>query len=532
MFIDGRKVPEGTVVETDLAIIGGGAAGITIAREMIGQGLSVTLIESGGFEFEPETQDLYEGESVGVGYPLTSSRLRYFGGSTNHWGGWCRPLEPIDFEKRDWVPYSGWPVTRADLDPFYVRACEVCQINSTAFDDAAAWEAKGKPMPLAGDEVITRFFLYSPPTRFGRKYRPDIERAKNIACYLHSNVLEIVPSENGGEVARLKVGTLSGARFTVKPKACVLATGGIENARMLLASNSVETAGLGNRNDVVGRFFMEHPHVPSPATFLVTDRDLLAEWYRTYTKMEGERGTTMIRGCLMFDEGYLRREKRLGTVMTFAPVRPVMAEPQPVPAGASEEERKQAERQAAEDETYRGILQLARSSNSSLPPSGEVGWRLGVGCASEQQPNPASRITLSDEKDALGMPRTRLDWRLKKEDADNLRANIEAVARAFGGWGEGRVQVHFPKRDEWTEAEGWGNHHLGSTRMAADPKLGVTNGDCRVHGISNLFIAGSSLFPTGATVNPTLTIVALALRLSDHLKRRFAQSAAVEQALP
>lgn len=528
MFIDGRKVPDGTVVETDLAIIGGGAAGITIAREMIGQGFKVVLLESGGFEFDPETQDLYEGESVGVEYPLTSSRLRYFGGSTNHWGGWCRPLEPLDFEKRDWVPYSGWPVTREELDPFYVRACQVCEINSTAFDDAAAWEAKGKPLPLAGDEVVTRFFLYSPPTRFGKRYRADLERAKNIACYLNSNVMEIVPTENAAEVDHLKVGTLSGVRFTVKPKACVLATGGIENARMLLFSNSVEKAGLGNRHGVVGRFFMEHPHIPSPATFLVTERELVAEWYRTYTRMEGPDGRTMIRGCLMFDEDYLRREKRMGTVMTFAPIRPIMAETPPPPADASEEERKTAERIAAEDEIYRGILGLARSSNSSAAPSQEIGWRLGVGCATEQQPNPASRITLSDEKDALGLPRTKLDWHLKKDDADNLRANLEAVARAFGGWGEGRVQLHFPARDEWTDAEGWGNHHLGSTRMAEDPKSGVADGDCRVHGVSNLFIAGSSLFPTGATVNPTLTIVALALRLSDHLKRRFAQSAAVE----
>jgi choline dehydrogenase-like flavoprotein len=528
MFIDGRKVPEGTVVETGLAIIGAGAAGISIARELAGTGISVTLIESGGFDFDPDTQDLYEGESVGVDYPLTSSRLRYFGGSTNHWGGWCRPFEPIDFEERDWVAHSGWPITRADLDPFYERAREVCQIRSAAFDDASAWEEGGKPLPLAGDEVETRFFLYSPPTRFGKKYRPDIERAKNVACYLHSNVTEIVPTENGAEVERLDIQTLSGVRFTIKPKVCVLATGGIENARMLLLSNSVEKAGLGNRNGIVGRFFMEHPHIPSPATFLVTDRALVAEWYRTYTKMTTRAGDVVIRGCLMFAPEYLRREKRLGTVITFSPVRPVTAKPEALSEGASEEERVAGERRAAEDRMFRGALQLARSTNSSAAPSGEIGWRLGVGCASEQEPNPASRLTLSNEKDALGLPRTKLGWRLKKSDADSLRGNLEAVARAFGGWGEGRVQILFPERDEWTEAEGWGNHHLGTTRMAADPKRGVVDADCRVHGMSNFFVAGSSLFPTGSTVNPTLTIVALALRLSDHLKRRFAQGAAVQ----
>ncbi|MEQ8268760.1 MAG: GMC family oxidoreductase [Parvibaculum sp.] len=516
MFIDGRSLPEGTVVETDLAIIGAGAAGITIARELAGSGISVTLLESGGFEFDAETQDLYEGEMGGVDYPLTSSRLRYFGGSTNHWGGWCRPLEPIDFEARDWVPHSGWPVTRAELDPFYERAREVCQIRSGAFDDAAAWEAGGKPLPLAGGEVETRFFLYSPPTRFGKKYRPDIERAKNIACYLHSNVMEIVPAENGAEVDHLRVGTLSGVRFTVKPRAVVLASGGIENARLLLLSNSVEKAGLGNRNDVVGRYFMEHPHIPSPATFLVTDRDLLANWYRTYTKMQTEAGDVVIRGCLMFNADYLRRTKRLGTVITFSPIGAVTAE-----TGHDNE-------QDPAEALHPKILQLARSTTAAPASGEELGWRLGVGCASEQEPNPASRVTLSDRKDALGLNRTKLSWRLKKTDADSLRGNLEAVARAFGGWGEGRVRILFPERDEWTEAEGWGNHHLGTTRMAEDPKKGVVDAACRVHGITNLYVAGSSLYPTGGTVNPTLTLVALALRLSDHLKRNFARSASVE----
>lgn len=514
MFIDGRQLPEGTLIETDLAIIGAGAAGISIARELAGTGISVALLESGGFEFDAETQDLYEGEMAGVNYPLTSSRLRYFGGTTNHWGGWCRPFEPIDFEKRDWVPYSGWPITRTDLDPYYTRALDVCQIRSSGFDDASEWAEGGTPMPLAGDEVETRFFLYSPPTRFGRKYRPDIENAQNVTCYLNSNVLEIVPTENGVEVDHLRMGTLSGISFTVRPRVCVLACGGIENARVLLLSNSVESAGLGNRNDVVGRFFMEHPHVPSPATFLVSDLDLVANWYRNYTRVNRDTGNVVMRGCLMMSDAYLRRTKRLGTVLTFAPSRPIMAE-----SATSAEEAAPNDPGAVLNPK---ILQLARSTTSTPAQGDEVGWRFGVGCASEQEPNPASRITLSDQKDALGLPRTRLDWRLKKSDRDNLRANLEAIARAFGGWGEGRVQVLFPERDEWTEAEGWGNHHLGSTRMAEDPRHGVVDANCRVHGMSNLFIAGSSLFPTGATVNPTLTLVALALRLADHLKRGFA----------
>ncbi|MBX3497420.1 MAG: GMC family oxidoreductase [Parvibaculum sp.] len=510
MFIDGQSVPDGATIETDLAIVGAGAAGISIARELAGSGISVALIESGGFEFDADTQDLYEGEMAGVEYPLTSSRLRYFGGTTNHWGGWTRPLEPIDFEERDWVPHSGWPITRAILDPYYERAADVCQLRSTAFDDASAWAEGGEPLPLAGDEVMTRFFIYSPPTRFGKKYRPDIESAKNVTCYLNSNVMEIVPTENGARVETLRIGTLSGVRFEVKPKVCILAAGAIENARILLLSNSVERDGLGNRNGLVGRFFMEHPHIPSPATFLVTDPDHVARFYRTYTKLQN----SVVRGCFLFSPEYLRRTRRMGTVLTFG-----MSYAVTETTGTEPDNRDPA----AWIQPL--VLKLARDTTSAAAPNTEYGWRIGVGCASEQEPNPASRITLSNEKDALGLARTRLAWRLRKSDAASLRGNLEALARAFGAWGEGRVRVLFPERDEWTVAEGWGNHHMGTTRMAADPKKGVTDADCRVHGMSNLYIAGSSLYPTGGTVNPTLTLVALALRLTDHLKSRFEEGA-------
>ncbi|HMM15150.1 MAG TPA: GMC family oxidoreductase [Parvibaculum sp.] len=508
MFIDGRQVPDNTVIETDIAIIGAGAAGITIARELRNTDATVTLIESGGFDFDPETQDLYAGETVGVPYTLDTSRLRYFGGSTNHWGGWCRPFEPIDFEQRDWVPHSGWPITRAQLDPYYVKANEVCQIGPFIYDDAEAFSEGGKyrPLDLPGGEVMTRFFEYSPPTRFGWTYRPDIEKAANIKTYLHSNVLEIVPDETAGRVERLRVGTLSGRRFEVRPKLVILATGGIENARMLLLSNSVEKAGLGNGRGLVGRYFMEHPHINRPCEIMITDPALVAPYYQTYTKSAGVN----IRGVFMFTADYLRKHRRLGTVMTFYKVQEIRTD--------IEIETKDPEDARAIEA---GLAQLVRSTTSSAGESPLLAMRYGTGCATEQAPNPDSRILLSQEKDALGLNRTKMDWKLTAEDRTNLRRNLAALSRAFGAWGEGRVRVLFPERDAWEEAEGWGNHHMGTTRMADDPRKGVVDANCKVHGVENLYVAGSSVFTTSATVNPTLTVVALALRLAEHVQTRF-----------
>ncbi|MBI1260789.1 MAG: GMC family oxidoreductase [Rhizobiales bacterium] len=505
MFVDARTLPEGETLETDLAIIGAGAAGIAIAREFAdrqinGAPIRVLLIESGGLEFDAETQGLYDGESVGIPYPLDTSRLRYFGGSTNHWGGWCRPLDAIDFQKRDWVPHSGWPVTRAELDPFYDRAAALCQIPTPRFDDHATWHEDGKNeiLPLPGGDVLTRYFLYSPPTRFGVTYRQEIKNAANITTLLHANVTGIVANPEASAVSSLKIATLSGRHIIVKPGTTILATGGIENARLLLASNSVMKAGLGNGHDNVGRYFMEHPHVPGQIAFIgLRDTNLIPPYYRGYTPI----GDTTMRAIFMFSADYQRRQKTLGTNMAIYPLfLPGMD---------------------IEGQPWRDI---EPSIIDLLPQEKNEDARIfGVSCATEQAPDPASRITLGETRDALGMRQSVIDWRLSAFDHNALSMNIDALARAIGMWGEGRVRVGFARRDTWeSEDQGWGNHHMGTTRISTNPRNGVVDENCKVHGLANLYVAGSSVFPTGGAVNPTLTLLAMALRLSDHLANRYA----------
>ena len=206
MFIDGRTLPQGTVIETVIAIIGAGAAGITLARELRNSRREITLIESGSLELDADTQALYEGQSGAVEYPLAESRLRFFGGTTNHWGGWCRPLLPIDFAGRPDLNIPAWPLTRAELGPYYHRAQSICQLGAFDFDDAAPWQARMNlaPMQLPGDELVTRFFIYSPPTRFGEVYRDDVGKAANVKTYLNSNVIEILPDAAANRIEQLK----------------------------------------------------------------------------------------------------------------------------------------------------------------------------------------------------------------------------------------------------------------------------------------------------------------------------------------
>jgi choline dehydrogenase-like flavoprotein len=503
MFIDGRTLPTGTVIETDIAIIGAGAAGITLARELRDSRRHVTLIESGGLEIDDATQALYEGESGAVAYPLAESRLRYFGGTTNHWGGWCRPLLPIDFEGRASLSLPAWPLDRATLEPYYRRAQAVCQLGAFDFDDPEPWAARTgmAPLPLPGDEWVTRFFIYSPPTRFGEVYRDDVSGAANVTTYLNSNVVEILPNGAANKIERLKVATLSGDGqgdhgFEIRPKLCILATGGIENARLLLASNSVQTTGLGNGSDLVGRYFMEHVTAPGQVAAIAIADETRIPYYYVHTP---EVDQASMRAILMPSEDYLRRSNGLGISLSLYAAHKPSAEPKVDP------ERLEA-----------GITAMLRSMRAT--DTAANGMIYGVACALEPLPSAENRVTLAQDRDALGLPKSRLTWRPTRAERDAMRRNLDALARAFGAWG-GAVKVMVPDTDDWTDPEiGWGNHHMGTTRMSADPMQGVVDADGRVHGIGNLFVAGSSVFPSCGPVNPTFTIVALAIRLADHIK--------------
>jgi choline dehydrogenase-like flavoprotein len=515
---DARDLEPNTVLESDIAIIGGGAAGITLALELAGKGLQTCLLESGGLDYAEDTQSLYSGANAARWYfPLDKCRLRYFGGSTNHWGGWCRPLAPIDFEARDWVPHSGWPLSRADLDPWYERAQPLIEAGPFQYESAAYWEARfGQPMPAFPLGLITtNFFQYSPPTRFGSRYRDALRAAGDVRIVLHANVLEIEASEAATEVTGLRVTTLAGNPFRVRARSYVLATGGIENARLLLASRSTRPDGLGNDHDLVGRYFMEHPHIPLAAHIACNRPSALPA---LFTRHLIDQGTTA-HATLVPTEQLLRSERLQGAAFTVG----VMAEYRQDTAVPADEWHTGDVFQVLQDlDPASGDAAAAGGGIEGWPPPDAAGTHLVLGGACEQAPDPESRVVLGSERDALGMPRAQLNWRLGQGDRDSLYRVLHSIGREFGALGIGRLRPFIGPDEDWPAEVLGGNHHMGTTRMARDPKQGVVDADCKVHGIANLYIAGSSVFPTGGSANPTLTLVALALRLAHHLQARLA----------
>jgi choline dehydrogenase-like flavoprotein len=495
MQLDGRSLPRGSTLVRDVCVVGAGAAGIALARELAARGVEVILLESGGFELESETQALYAGASRGEildrnrARYLEASRLRFFGGSTNHWSGYCRPLDPVDFEERPWVKPSGWPFRRGHLDPYYARAARVVEVPPFE-PGASATPTDPTVFPTGSGVEIARFHM-SPPTRFGRTYRAELLGSPEVRLVTHANVLALETDGDGGRVVRARVGTLDGNRFDVAARAFVLATGGIENARLLLLSDSRHPSGLGNQHDLVGRCFMDHPHVlagwvvlPEPPAGFAR---LLHRPEETYFG-------------LRFTDEEQRRHRLLNATFWFY---------------AEKLHRNQTPALRAEVGALAEHGGRSEAAGATGPaPAADLGAAFKIVC--EQAPDPASRVSLGDDRDELGLRRVRLDWRVGRQDLQSLLASCEQLGLAFGRYGLGRVSFKQKARGLWSSASG-GAHHMGTTRMHVDPRQGVVDEHARVHGVANLWIAGSSVFPTSGSSNPTLTLVALALRLADRL---------------
>lgn len=512
MILDARSLPADTSIDADIVVVGAGAAGITIARELAGTRHRVVVLESGGFEFGADTQALYAGEVVDDRYdPLDATRLRYFGGSTNHWEGNCRPFDDIDFEPRSWLPHSGWPFRRAALVPYYPRAEALCETGAFDYGDSG-WPGDGDDAPLAFDSrrIQTGIYRRGPPTRFGQAYRQDLVRADNVTVYLHANVVEIETDKTAASVTGLRCATLVGGTFRVTGYRYVLACGAIENARLMLLSDRHRPGGLGNDNDLVGRFFTDHRLVAS-SRLALSDPNTALRAYDT-----GRR----VHGMLILPADVQRREELLNiTVMLqavgrrSAGVASLKSITDAVGEGSLPDDLGAHVRNVAGD--IDGVGQaLFRRLFGGRPQIGFLNFHSRV----EPAPNPDNRVTLADARDSLGLRRARVDWRLGERELRSIRRTHELIGLEAGRAGIGRVQVDV-SADTWLGRSINSGHHIGTLRMHDDPRQGVVDANCRVHGVGNLYVAGSAVFPTAGCSNPTLTLVALAFRLAKHLDR-------------
>jgi choline dehydrogenase-like flavoprotein len=515
MHTDARNLDNGTIITGDICIIGAGAAGISIAMEFINSNYQVVVLEGGGFEYDDRIQELYNGKTTGQPYyPMKSSELHYFGGTTGHWGGMCALFDPITFQKRNWINDSGWPITQETLLPYYKRASVNVDIDNSDFD-LKYWLKQDPgfiPLPFDDEVIWSKIWKFSKPTRFGTKYRDSIVNAKNIHLYTYANVVDITTNESLQSVHTVTVKNYTGKTFTASARYFILACAGIQNPRVLLAANKQAVRGLGNDNDLVGRFFMEHAEFKSAELWLHQKSELtlymivqpriraeLAIMPKTQAEFE------ILNGMVSF------------TPLDYAKQMPSYIQLWNTPdPRVNEEQARRAMNNTAGSRIHRLMEKFKSPESKKKHQAFQMTLRL------EQSPNPLSRVTLGDQKDELGVPQANLNWAFTPLEKKSIRKIYEMVGQQAGEAGIGRVRLMeelWDPKDETlpaTTSGGW--HHMGTTRMSDDPKMGVVDADCKVHGIQNLFIAGSSCFPTGSAVNPTYTIVALSIRLADHVK--------------
>lgn len=437
--------------------------------------------------------------------------MRFLGGTTNHWGGHCAPMAAIDFERRPWIEHSGWPFGLDELAPYYARAHDVLEIGPFSYDPRPVAARHGaSPMPLAGpvETTLSRYHRQ----RFGIRYAQALDDAPNVDVYLYATVTALTLDESGSRVGRAVVRTLAGNTVGVRARRWVLAAGGIENARLLLDSDAGNPAGLGNSRRLVGRYFNEHISYYSG---LLLPRDgRLEPFYLEEQLVPGE----------------VDRRVRLHLALTAEATRRLRIPKFRAELVASSELLQSFEdvrEQSFAFADLRAVMARPRAFYHHLR------WRVRPEADAyllnnyvEQIPNPESSVSLSQTRNALGQRIARLDWRLLPGDKRGIRIAHEAIAREAGRSGFGRFRIDMPEDDaEEMLLEGavGGFHHMGTTRMSDDPARGVVDRNCRMHEVANLYVAGSSVFPAAGWPNPTLTIVALAERLADHLSGELAR---------
>lgn len=531
MFLDARRIDQ-TVFDTEVCIVGAGAAGITIAHEFANTQVSVLLLESGGFELDAETQSLARGENIShVNFDLAATRLRFLGGTTNHWGGMTYRLSEADMAVRSDMPLSGWPMTHAELASYYPAAEEICQLGGAEWGAVDRWQSATGHVPLRMERgfMVPSMAFFSPPTRFGQAYRSELGKAGNVSVLLYANAREIIATETATHVERIEVQCLGGRRLSVRAKVFVLALGGLETPRLLLLSRAHSPAGLGNLTGNVGRYYMDHPGVVGGQVYLSPAAPDYG-FFEDIAKQDGRR----VAGLFIPKPGTIERE----SIGNFS----IILHPTPSPPAGLESlrmlEHHYDDRQVMADlsrhlaNVLLDIDQVAnavsktlfgRTASIAAAEHGVIDGRTAwCKVTAEQFPNPDSRVTLSHDTDMFGQQEIRLDWPLQEVDLHTLRRAVQIFAASIAACGHGRVRLTEDLlQQDFSGLVEIACHHMGATRMSSDSRTGVVDPNLRVHGTDNLYICSSSTFPTGSWAHPTLTIVALAVRLAGHIQRYF-----------
>jgi choline dehydrogenase-like flavoprotein len=552
MIEDARRIEPGTRLATDLCVVGGGAAGICLALEYLKSGRNVVLLPGGGPNQTADGLDLYRGSvsPKSSHEPLEENRLRMWGGTTTVWGGRCIPFDPVDFEDRSWIPHSGWPITHEELKPYIARACALCEAGEADFDARSVFpDRQGEILGGFDNEDFASWPMerWSIPTDFSKRYTKELEAAPNLRVLLHANAVHLQMDVGGGTLSHVMAACTPGRNFIVEAKKTVLACGALENARLLLAARDILPEGIGNDHDLVGRFYQSHRFGVCGHVVLKNPRkDFIYDFEKDHEGIYCRRRFWLTPGA--------QRKHGVGNAVGFF-FRPV--------SGASEHRNAMVSSILLAKTLLGGarkgprrLIQIIRDQRKDLMThlrivlkdgSSVFGQLAAVAYTrffqkrrlpmilspkstnrfylffqTEHAPDSDSRALLNpSSRDEYGIPRLEVRIRFSETDYRTVSTLITLFGERIEKTGLGSFHLSQEDRDllKGGKLEGFNSnsHNIGTTRMSRNPSQGVVNSDCRIHNVDNLYVAGSSVFPTSSHANPTLMIVAMSLRLADHL---------------
>lgn len=549
MIIGARDLAQSSLHDIDVCIVGAGAAGITLACELDGCGLKVVLLEAGGFKLDADALDYYRGTAALPHPDPTQFRRSAFGGTTKLWGGRCTPLDPIDFERRDYLPHSGWPLRFAEIARHYPRALAYCDAGN--FDFTITGSLANPSATIGGLNTnglvhTDRIERYSLPTDFGRRFRAKIARSSNVLAVLNARCVRLHKRPGDDAIESVEVVDPAGQRRRLTSRTVVLACGGIEVPRLLMTSDP-GGSGLGNREDLLGRFYSCH--------FEIIFGRLLANGVPVAFNFEKTIDGVYCRRQLRISEDAQRQHRLLNMVFRLhfsdyadwrhgsAVMSAIFLAKSTLPAeyrAILSHGRHPSEAAAVLPHVrnvLRGLPQLLKFSADwivkkqlarrrmpyTLVANSDGSFPLEFN--SEQTPCASNRVSLTADTDRHGVNRVDVNWRLCPADIDSAYRGFLLFREAINAGSGCRLELDEEElHKRISAAPPVGGHHLGTARMASSARDGVVGPDCAVFGLPNLFIASSAVFPTSGCANPTLTIVALAVRLAEHLQRQFGAS--------
>jgi choline dehydrogenase-like flavoprotein len=512
--LDDNRLPHS--LEADICVIGAGAAGITVALLLARRNIDVVLLESGGERHETAIHDL--NRCSFAARPFRSAidgRFRALGGSTTRWGGQILPMQPIDFKARSWVNASGWPIAYYELVPAYKTALGLVGLDRCIESDADVWQSVGQRTPqFAGGELVPYFSRFCPEPDLSRVHGAEIRRRPNLRCVLHATVTAL--KAEGGRIVRATARNLAGRNVNVHARRFVLCVGGIETPRLLLHPLDDGNHPPWTAFDLIGRFLQDHPGMTCADIMPARRRDL----HRLFDNIV--RGRTRYQPRLRLTDEAQRRRRLLQASCSIIfqssrgdTVSRVRSAGQELLSG-------RASRKALQELISFGPLASRMVWRAYIRHRAfnldDLGFRLGIQL--EQQPDPESRVSLSDEVDAMGLRRARIDWRISTTEIETVAVVAELTKRELETSGIAKVSLDADVAARSPDVAARmidQNHHNGTARMGATANEGVVDRDLRVFGTSNLYICSSAVFPTGSFSNPTHTIIALGIRLAERL---------------